>query len=331
MDIFQVLARMPEHSFTADFDMKKLIGRGFCILAIIVFLMGALIVLSSYPLFSDKLNLLTDSGGYANAGTDEVTGVLDVIRNDSDSKKLILGDSVAGQVFISEKFDNALVATGNQSMTFIWQYIFVKEFIDTHPDATDVYIAIAPDSLNSVWHSYLSYQYVLMPLVKYGYLDELDDVSRDELADIYGEFFMKEQVVRMIDNSGINRKLFLNYVQATIPDEIVAKEYTKVTRIPNDYLVKIYELCREKDVSMHLICCPCKDTPENRAANEELSKNYALTDIGALFPNYFEGITYYPADEFKDAMHFKDNLLTSDFKREIIEKIEEKSGVLLGL
>ena len=311
--------------------MKKLIVKGLCILAIIVFLMGAFILLSLNPLLSDKLNLLTDSGGYTGTGTEEVRGVLNILDRDSDAVKLILGDSVAAQIFMGADSGEYMIATGNQAMTFIWQYIFARKFLDSHTNATDIYIFVTPDSLNSVWNSVLSYQYVLMSMEKFDCLDELDDKSAEELLEIYGSFFMKEEVIRMIDNSGINRKLFLNYIQEKTPTEIQEKDYTKVSRIPNEYLVKINDLCVERGVKLHLVCCPCKDTPENRIANEELSKNYALTDIGALFPEFFDGITYYPAEEFKDAMHFKDNLLTSDFKREIIEKMEEKSGVLLGL
>lgn len=311
--------------------MKKLVVKSIGILGILILLMGVLIVLSANPVFSDKLNLLTDSGGYANTGTDEVTGVLDIIHNDVNSSKLVLGDSVAAQIFNIEHSEEYLIATGNQSMTFIWQYIFVKKYLDSHSNATDVYIAITPDSLNSVWHSYLSYQYVLTPMVKYDCMDELDITSKNELAQIYGSLFMQENVIRMIDNSGINRKLFLNYVQATKPDEVVAKEYTKVTRIPNDYLVKMNDLCNSRGVLLHLVCCPCKDTPENRVANDALANNYSKTDVGRLFPDFFAGITYYPSDEFKDPMHFKDNILTTEYKREIIDKIVEKTGELSDL
>lgn len=300
-------------------------------MAIIVFLLGAFVLLSINPLLSDKLNLLTDSGGYTGTGTEEVRGVLNILDSDSDSAKLILGDSVAAQIFEGTDSDEYLIATGNQSMTFIWQYIFVRRFLDSHANATDVYIFVTPDSLNSVWNSVLSYQYVLMSMEKFGYLNELDDNSVEELSKIYGSFFLKEEVIRMIDNSGINRKLYLNYIQETTPVGSQEKDYTQVSRIPNEYLVKINDLCIERGVTMHLVCCPCKDTPENRKANAELAENYALTDIGKIFPYYFDGITYYPEDEFKDAMHFKDNILTSDFKREIIEKMEEKSKESLGL
>lgn len=312
--------------------MKKLIGKGFIVLFIIIFILGTLMVTSANPLFSDKLNLLTDSGGYAGFGTDEVASVLDIIDNDTEATKLIIGDSVAAQLFVSQAPENYLVATGNQAMTFMWQYFFAERFINTHPDAADVYIAVTPDSLTTLWNSTLSYQYVVMPLVKFGYYDRLDATSKDELLKIYGKKFMEETMVSFIDRSGINRKLFLNGLDKIYSDrELYTKEATAVSGIAKEYLLKTYTLCEENGVQMHLICCPVKDTPENRSDLEALVKDYMSTEIGSIFPKFFDGLMYYSPGLFKDNIHFKDNVLTHEFKREIIEKIKENTGEFSGL
>lgn len=313
--------------------MKKLIGKGCIVLFIVIFILGILIVASANPLFADKLNLLTDSGGYANFGTLEVESVLSIIDRDEISTKLIIGDSVAAQIFDDEFLsDDYLIATGNQSMTFIWQYIFAQKYLDKHLEATDIYLVITPDSLSSVWNSQLSYQYILMPMVKFGYLNELDANSKKELSDIYGTFFMKKAVIRTIDNSAINRKLFLNSLNKKYDgNEPYIKDSETVSEISNIYITKIYELCSKKQVNMHLICCPAKDTPEIRSNIEELTKDYLLSEIGELFPEFFDGLMYYSSDLFKDDIHFKDNVLTHEFKREIIEKIKENTGEFSGL
>ncbi len=312
--------------------MKKLVGKGLIVLLMIIFILGVLVIASANPLFSDKLNLLTDSGGYADFGTDEVASVLEIIDNDTEATKLIIGDSVAAQLFVSQAPQDYLVATGNQAMTFMWQYFFTERFINTHPNADDVYIVVTPDSLTTLWDSALSYQYVVMPLVRFGYYDRLDATSKDELLKIYGKEFMEKSVVSFIDRSGINRKLFLNGLDKIYFDkEPYIKDSTKVSKIAKEYLLKTYKLCEENGVQMHFICCPVKDTSEIRSNIEELAKDYLSSEIGGLFPKFFDGIMYYSSDLFKDDIHFKDNVLTHEFKREIIEKIKENTGEFSGL
>lgn len=290
-------------------------------------ILSVIVIASANPLFTDKLNLLTDSGGYANYGTYEVKWVMEGIEGDSATTKLIIGDSVADQLLTGDISRDYLVATGNQAMSFIWQYIFTLRYLDTHPDATDVYLLVTPDSLTAVWDYALSYQYVLMPMVRLGYMDMLDRKSYAELESIYGSFFMQDYVVNLIDVSGINRKLFLNGLKAVYGEnEPYTKDSTAISEIAKAYIPKMNAACDEHGVKLHVICCPVKDTVENRKNIELLRDDCSKSDFGSEFPEYFEEIIYYPADKFKDNLHFKDNLLTPEFKREIIEKMKESTG-----
>lgn len=306
--------------------MKKLFFKGLIGVLIATIIMYCLISLSMVRKYNiyDKVNLLTDSAKYTGFGTEEVDSVMDIVSTYNYLDKVILGDSVAAQLFSNNErqCDDFYVATGNQSMTFIMQYALIKKYLAGHPLTTDVYMTITYDSLTSVIQPKLSYQYLVMPLVEYGLYDELDAISVNLLTDVYGRFLLNNKVVSTINKSGILRKLCMYYIDNKYSNTSDNKDPEMVSYIPETYLMKIYKLCEENGVRFHLIPCPAKDTPENRRIINNLEINYLNTEIGKLYPDYFKGIVYYPENQFKDALHFKDELLTDEYKEEIINSMK---------
>lgn len=242
-------------------------------------------------------------------GYDEVAPVLLDIGDPDQSTELILGDSVANQMFagILDNDPNVKICPINRAITLAGQYILIEEYLKGHPDATDVYIAVYSGTLASTVDSDLSYQYIAMPFIINGYSDGLDDLVMGKLTKMFGSFFLKPGVLDYINNSGVNRTIYFNAVSSLNKIRYPEEEYPAVSDISIDYLQKIYSLCKEHGAEVHLISTPLCDIPERHAECQKIRETFDSTILGEMYPDYCD--SFFFADEnmfLDDQVHFKD-------------------------
>lgn len=282
--------------------MKKFIIK----LALFVFLLGIFLtgidILSMIPPINGYCAKLTNSST-DRVGSAEIEQRIVWVQEENESTRLIVGDSVCNQLFIGLQGvnDDYCIASSNQAATMLGQYILINEYIKKHEQVEDIYLIIVPGTLASDINTRLSYQYFVMPFLGNGYGNYLDDDINKKLDETFGSFFLRTGIIKAIDYSCINRKIYLNLINSEVEAE---SENNRVADITSEYLIKIYELCKEKNIEFHLIPAPVADIPKRHEQIETLEREFNEAGLGELFPDYFEQICYYPEEEFGDETHF---------------------------
>lgn len=316
--------------------MNKLIRKLLCILFLSIGIISILATLSTVPALSSIMNMLTNSGNYQDMGSVETLALFHKSQSSNTTHKLILGDSVANQIYEYRDNEEYSVLTGNYAMTFMWQYIFAKNYLEANPQTTDVYLCTIADGFEQSFDTSLSYSYVVIPLAKSNNLEVLDEKHHKMLTDIFGSVFINKKAASFIGNSGLNSKLYLNAIKSfyeTFPTQKdkVEKTNNRDFSLAETYILKINELCKEKNINFHLLPNPKKDTPEIREYVKQLETKYRQSPLYSINPDYFEQIIFYPEDLFKDEFHFKDEYLEKEFKFQIIRKIQDATDELQNL
>lgn len=296
---------------------------GLCLLLIIFD------YLSYYEKTAGYINKLTCTNG-SRYGSEEVEPAITAMQTPDSSTILIIGDSVAGQIFegLIGVNDDYKIFPVNRAMTLAGQYILLKIYLDNHPDAREIYLAFYPGTLASAIDRELSYQYIAMPFIENGYGDDLDESVMKDLRDIYGSFFLKPGVLHYIDYSGLNRKIYLNAVskmpQASVKPKAEATETEVLSNISIVYLQKIYSLCRERNVDVHLISTPVADTADRHEEYDKIKETFEQYEFDVLYPGYMESFMFYPEEMFLDDMiHFKPEYKNRETMNPIIINMSE--------
>lgn len=316
--------------------MKKMLKKMCYILLIVIGMLIALSFLSTIPSFTSIVDMVTNSVSYRTLGSGETISLWEKIGGTTEKEKLILGDSVADQLYVYRDNEEYCALTGNMAMSLVWQYIYASEFLERNPLATDIYLCLTPDIFDYSFETKLSYLYLVIPLAETDNMDKLEEEQRELLGNMFGSLFVKANVADYIGKSGFNKKIYLNTVDKfyeTFPKrkEIVEKTSNPDSVLAETYIMKIYELCKEKNVTLHLIPNPKKDIPEYREYMKELEQRYKDSPLYEINPEYFNQIVYYPEECFKDELHFTDEFLEDGGKFDIIRDVQEATGALEGL
>lgn len=243
-----------------------------------------------------------------NVGSDEIIPYIKEVQVNDGSSGIILGDSVCKQMFGGlKKYNQELCIMGsNAAIAMSGQYILAVEYLKNHPKATDMYLFVLPNSLIVTFDTSWGYQYTVMPFVLTDTLYLLEESTIKDMESVYGSLFMQKKVVECIDKSALNRKVYLNLLAE------YGKSYQQSSRfeLADLYIKKLYDICSENDVQLHLAPCPVVES--QREAMSELSKEYEKTWMYTMFPNYFEEILYYPDEEARDGIHFGGEYATQE-------------------
>ena len=299
-------------------------------LRLIIFILILMSVLAGFEVlsydddYSMPIARLTFSDTYLTHmdGPDWIVPLIDRVQEKDKSHILLLGDSVGRQIFIdlADINDEVCVAPAIAPFTVCGQYVLTKLYLDNHPDATDVYLVMVPmDDVSRNFNIDYAYQYVVMPLVETDTLKLLDEITVDELKYIFGSRFMELPIVERIDNSGLNRKLYLNYIKSHAKNDY---PHSLEESVYVSYLKKMYELCDERNVSLHLLPAPVPDMDVyHRIAEEQAPAYFAAAGLDKLFPDYLSHVRYYPQEMFPDGVHFggpyEDRSVYNDIIREM--------------
>ena len=273
-----------------------------CISFIVFVLFIGIDFLSTRGYTRELIAVLTDSDEYfANNGPDFINPIIYQAQKDDGTTKLLLGDSFAYQVFMHLKDYNPDISflASNGAVTMAGQYIIAKEYLDNHPDATDVYLLLLPESIGRTFDTKWGYQYAVLPFVETETLTEYDEDTLEILEKTYGKIFLNKYIATLIDKSGINRKLYLNYMRGKTEGYILSDYY----ELSDKYLVKLSELCKDKGVNLYFYPCPVSEA--KRDAVEIYAETFESTLTYNINPAYYNMIYYYPAEWSGDNTHLE--------------------------
>lgn len=285
--------------------MRKFVVKSFAFLVVLIVLFLGIEALSVSDEYRFVIARLTNSEQYiqVNTGSDEIKPYIQKVQEKNDYTKLIIGDSVCHQMYayLQEYNDDVCIAGTNAGITMAGQYIIAEQFLENHENATDIYLIVIPGSLRQTFDTNYGYQYTVMPFAETDTLQLLDDNTIEQMESVYGKLFMKKEIVWLIDRSAINRKLYLNEIKkiAKLRDE----GYVSDAAI--QYIDKLKKLCEEKGVELHLYPGPVRDTEDMHDYVENLFRGeYEESVLFKHYPEYVNGIWYYPEEQFRDGVHF---------------------------
>lgn len=309
--------------------MKKFIVKLMVfVLLFLLFIIG-LDYLSTTERYRMPLARLTNSEEYisVNVGSDEIKPYIEKVKENNGYTQLIIGDSVCHQIFngLQEYNSDVCIVGSNASITMAGQYILAKLFIENHPEATDIWLVVLPTSLKDGFSLKYGYQYVVMPFVETDTLKYLEDNTIEQLEDMYGKIFVKEDIVWLIDRSGINRKIYLNELSKKGSE---LHEEKAMADVSVDYICKIMELCLENDVKFHMLSGPMSEPYENNEFMIKFRQEYCESPLAELFPEYQEQIKYYPIEQFRDGTHFGGDYANQQIYNEKIWEIYGETGLM---
>ena len=295
------------------------------------FVITLFMILSLFDYIStcDDWNLLfaryTDSVDYlfGNVGTKDINPYIEAVKEDDGTSRLIIGDSICRQLFDDFKDSDSdfSIAGTNQAITMAGQYIMAKEYLDIHPKATDIYLIVHPESLEKTFDTRVGYQYAVMPFVETDTISNLDPETIKKMESVYGRLFMREDVVRIIDKSGVNRKLYLNMLKSYSKDYVMSDRF----ELANLYICKIKEICDKKGVTLHLLPTPVSDVYKDSV--DEMSDDFINSDIYGINPDYLHEIFYYPGEQAADSRHFSGEYANRDHYDQIIGIMYQGTGL----
>lgn len=306
--------------------MRKFYTKTIIFLLLLVLLVGLFDYISLKDPWRKVVAVYTDSEEFisVNVGASEIKPYIEKVQTKDNTTKLIIGDSVCKQMFdgLQEYNPDICITGSNAAIAMSGQYILAKEYIENHPNATDIYMFLLPGSLSTSYDTTWGYQYTVMPWVETDTLKLLDANTIEIMESVYGSFFMKPVIVELIDKSAVNRKLYLNMLDDT------KEGYQQKSRfeIADQYIKKIFDLCQEKGIKLHLEPCPVVNS--QRESMENIKEEYKETWLYTQFPDYLEEVLYYPDEEARDGVHFGGEYATQECYNEKIKKIFKETKFL---
>ena len=278
--------------------MKKFIRKCSLFTLLIFSACVCFLFLSAREPFRPILARLTNSQEFL-----EDSGMLPYFERAGESDgttRLIIGDSICRQMFSPlEAYnpDKSVLAT-NAALMMPGQYLLAREYLQSHPDTTDVFLVMHPLTLTRTFDMEWGYRYAAMTYVETEGLSFLDQSTRDAMEEAYGSFFLTKGAVWMMEYSPVCRKIGLNYLQSRREPYVQGHPF----EIADLYVEKLYDLCREYGAELHLYASPVSEY--YREEMETLAADYGETGMSRLFPDYMKDIWYFPQDWTEDQSHF---------------------------
>lgn len=278
--------------------MKKLFLRGLLFCIIIFSVVACFIYFSAREPTRPVIARWTDSEDFM-AGSG-MYSYFARAREANDSTRLIIGDSIANQLFSGLQANNPEtdIVTANAALMITGQYILAEEYMKSHPDVTEIFLVIHPLALTRTFDTEWGYRYAVMTYVETDTIDYLDENTIDAMASVYGAFFMQKKVVSLIEDSPVCRKLYLSYININREDYAQESPF----EIADQYVKKLYDSCQENQVELHVYPSPVSEYYKDQAI--DLSKGYGNTWMSTEFPDYFNQIMFYPDTWSEDLSHF---------------------------
>lgn len=238
------------------------------------------------------------------------------VKASDQTTQLIIGDSICNQLFTDLREYNSQISiqATNAALMITGQYLLAEEYLKYHPDATDIFLIMHPMPLTRTFDTEWSYRYAVMTYAETDTLDLLDENTIEIMESVYGRFFMRKKVVQLIEASPILRKLYLSYINFNASPYIQESPF----EISDQYVRKLYDLCKENDVTLHLYPSPVSESFREQV--KDLEEVYKTTWMSSVYPDFFDNILYYPNEWSEDLSHFSGEYATREALNSIIQR-----------
>ncbi len=236
----------------------------------------------------------------ATGGISSICPVIDKARVADNVNVLVIGDSIAGQMFndLDDPSAGIKVCCTNAAINITGQYMIAMEFLDSHPDATDIWLYMHPLTMIRDYDLEMCYFYGVMPFVNSDSMHYLDDVTIKEMSSVYGSYALNKEFVSLIDKSSLNRKLFFGYLRNN------GKEFERlnVYETSSMYIERLARECEERGVNFHFYASPSTEYFRDRI--EGTRTDFESSHLYEMYPDYLDDVYYFPTEWSEDMTHF---------------------------
>lgn len=212
-------------------------------------------------------------------------------KKKSSSKVLLLGDSVANQLFNQKKYnDRPYSLACVEPISLVGQYLLLNNYLKAGNEIDSLILMYHPYGFSNKLDQAYTYNYFLKPFLNSEYYSLFTNTVKERLEEIPFKFLIPSSFVLTSRWSPTYRK-----------SELEASTF--LSKISIEYLDLIKELSVEK--GFKFILTP---PPISFDYKEKIDKFNKEEFVGQSFENefndYFDNIFYVDADKFVDISHF---------------------------
>jgi hypothetical protein len=298
----------------------------FVLFGLLIF--AGVVVLSAIPGANQFFAAAAGADAELCSGYTDVAPAIAAVQEESQARKLIIGDSVCRQLFseLQEQNPDYCIAGTYCTVGLTGQYMLANEFLKSHPDATDIYLVMRPQSMSAQLDSQKAYMYAVAPFVIADTIEALDGETKNEMRRMYWRYGVNRLTASAIVNSPMLAKVYLNKLQTE--HFVDSQPASGVSEISVQYLEKLAQLCEEHQVKLHLFAAPLPDNDVNRAMVDNVTAQTAGTAVEGLVQELCSTVVYCDETFYLDGQHFDSEQI--DFK-EVITWIQQENDDLLDL
>ncbi len=208
------------------------------------------------------------------------------------TKKILLGDSGAYQLFPNKIDSDTLNSlTCNQAVSLAGHYILLNNYLQAGNQVDTVLMMFSPTTFRNNLDQVFTYHYFLKPF----YIPEY-------------KALLTPNVIKQVNKIPFRQISHYPIILTSnwAPD-FVSKDtinYTFLSPVAVDYLIKIKELSVKYHFEMMLLSCPLNEN--QKAINDRIDKNEInKVELVEKFDNYFKNLIYLPDSFFMDKFHLK--------------------------
>jgi hypothetical protein len=268
--------------------------RRFLINSAIFILIGALLfhIKPLYLLYKERYKAVVSG--------DEIYYSITKSKSKNKSKKLLLGDSVARQLFDNKKDHGSVNSLAcNQSIAMVGHYILLNDYLEAGNEVDTVFLLFRPFTFQNNLDQVYTYHYFLKPFYTSEYKPYFSGTVNEQISKIpYRQFCRYPSI--LTSNWAPN---FRSHDKAS---------YTFLSPISVEYLKKMKELSLKRNFK--LIILPTPLMASLKKSVDSLDKNeIAKTGLQEEFSHYFDNILYLDDSNFSDGSHLKDPAKYSEY------------------
>lgn len=261
---------------------------------------------------------------YQNGYSPKYTLGPEVYRTIAKSKKvtakkhIILGDSIAAQIFSQKAEENTqyLHMASNQAVSLVGQYIIMANLIESNRETIEEFVLIYryatfDNNLDQVY----TFDYFISPfLMPENHIHFSENVwEAIEKCPLYFLGYLPFQkflpTMPLVDYASCN---------GLDPNDMLVKEFSSLSI---EYLQKMMNLAKRNNIRFTLV--PGVLSEELYLDVQRVRRIYKKTinqgPFKELFMDYFDSIIYLPAEDFMDSVHLKKDVLKK-YRRILIER-----------
>jgi hypothetical protein len=264
--------------------MNKFIGKN------ILFLVILFVFSHARPLY------LLDKDRYkrSGAGSETYYSIYKSKENNKSSSKVLLGDSVARQLFSNKTNNDPIYSLAcNQAIGMVGHFILLNNYLKAGNHVDTVYLLFSPYSFSNNLDQVYTYHYFLKPFYTDEYLPLFTKTVIDQIHKIPYYYLCR----------------YPHILTSGWAPDFASKDkinYTFLSPISAEYLVKIKELSIKYDFKLVVMPTPTSLSKKRSIGN--MSKNDIVTNnLQSEFKDYFDNILYLDDSNFgSDGVHLKD-------------------------